>query len=264
MTHKMERDLANEVIVVEGLTKYFGKDKTIKALQDVSLTIYQGETFGLLGPNGAGKTTFVRLLTGIIRPTAGSATILGFDLLDNVDLIKKQTGLLAETAGLYEKLTAYEFLEFVGGLYKLSSEVLRHRIDELLKLMSLQDRQFELLENFSSGMKQKVLLAAAIIHDPPIVFFDEPTGRLDPRSARVVKDLIKYLAEKADKTIVVCSHFLSLVEELCDRVGVISEGRLVSVGTVDQLLSSTGAASLEEAFLELTGGHHEINLESWR
>jgi len=177
----MKERLMKTVIRTDKLSKHYGNE--IRAVDELDLEVYEGETFGLLGPNGAGKTTTVRLLNCIIKPTSGTREV------------KRVTGLLAESPGLYEKLSAYEFLEFMGALYDVSNEILPRRIEDLLKLFNLHDRRDFLLEGYSRGMKQKILVAAALIHDPPILFLDEPTSMLDPRAALMVKDLIKTLAQ---------------------------------------------------------------------
>ncbi len=252
------------VIHTEGLSKHFGKGSVIKAVDGLDLDIYEGETFGLLGPNGAGKTTVVRLLNCIIKPTDGTAAVNGYDITAQENEVKRVTGMLAESPGLYDKLSAHEFLEFMGALYDVPGDVLRERIDKLLKLFDLHDRRDHLIEGYSSGMKQKLLIAAALIHDPPILFLDEPTSSLDPRSAHMVKDLIKELSDTAGKTIFMCSHILPVVEELCDRIGIIDQGRLVAVGTVDEIIAVSGNRTLEEAFIALTGGNVESELLAWR
>jgi ABC-2 type transport system ATP-binding protein len=254
----------NPIISTESLSKYYGKGDAIQAVDDLDLEVYAGETFGLLGPNGAGKTTTVRLLNGIIAPSHGSATVQGFDIRRDATAVKRVTGLLAESPGLYEKLSAVEFLEFMGALYDVPGDILAARVGELLKLFGLDARRDDLLEGYSRGMKQKVLLAAALIHDPPILFLDEPTSMLDPRAALMVKDLIKDLADKAGKTIFICSHILPLVEELCDRIGIIHQGRLVAVGTIDAILAKTDTTTLEDAFISLTGGVDAQELLAWR
>jgi ABC-2 type transport system ATP-binding protein len=252
------------VIRTEQLSKHYEKGGKIQAVDELDLEVYEGETFGLLGPKGAGKTTTVRVLNCIIKPTSGIATVNGYDILKQETEVKRGTGLLAESPGLYEKLSAYEFLEFMGALYDVPNDVLSKRIDDLLKLFSLYDRRDYLLEGYSRGMKQKVLIAAAMIHDPPILFFDEPTSMLDPRAALMVKDLIKGLADRAGKTIFICSHILPLVEELCDRIGIIDQGRLIALGTIDEIIDKTGMMTLEEAFIALTGGAEEKELLAWR
>ena len=252
------------VISTDALSKYYGKGGEIKAVDELDLEVYEGETFGLLGPNGAGKTTTVRLLNCIIKPTGGTASVNGYGILKQGTEVKRITGLLAESPGLYEKLSAHEFLEFMGALYDVPSDVLRERIDNLLKLFSLYDRRDYLLEGYSRGMKQKVLIASALIHDPPVLFLDEPTSMLDPRAALMVKDLIKKLANGAGKTIFICSHILPIVEELCDRIGIINQGRLIAVGTIDEIKAQTGTKTLEEAFIAITGGVEEKELLAWR
>ena len=252
------------VIHTEKLSKHYGTRGEIKALDGLDLEVYEGETFGLLGPNGAGKTTTVRLLSCIIKPTGGTATVNGYDILKDETKVKSITGMLAESPGLYEKLSAYEFLEFIGALYDVPQDILKERIDDLLKLFGLEDRRDDLLEGYSRGMKQKVLIAAALVHDPSILFLDEPTSGLDPRAALMVKDLIKKLAETAGKTIFVCSHILPIVEELCDRIGIINQGKLIAVGTVKEILTKTKTKTLEEAFIALTGGVEEKELLAWR
>ncbi len=248
----------------EELSKFYGKDNSIKAVDGLNMEVYEGETFGLLGPNGAGKTTTVRLLNCIIKPTRGTAKVAGYDILKEPDDVKRTTGLLAESPGLYEKLSAYEFLEFMAALYDVPGEIVPERIENLLQLFGLQERRDHLLEGYSRGMKQKVLLAAALVHDPPMLFLDEPTSTLDPRAALMVKDLIKELADRAGKTIFICSHMLPVVQELCDRIGIIDQGQLVAVGTVEEILSKTGKDTLEDAFIDITGGIQEKELLAWR
>lgn len=252
------------IISLRDIKKSYGKRNEIKAVDGLSLDVYPGETFGLLGPNGSGKTTTIRILNGIIKPTSGNATVNGFDVLKNVDEIKRSTGLLAETAGTYEKLSPTEYLEFIGSLYDVSRDILPGRIAGLLDLFNLVDRKNDLIEGFSKGMRQKLLIAAALIHDPPIIFLDEPTSALDPRSALVVKDLIKDLSQKANKTVFVSSHILPLMEEVCDRIAIINQGKLVALGTVEQIVAQTGTANLEAAFIALTGGEDRPELLAWR
>ncbi len=254
----------NSLIETKGLSKYYGKGNEIKAVDDFNLTVYEGETFGLLGPNGAGKTTVVRLLNCILKPSAGTAFVKGYDILEQPNEVKRITGMLAESPGLYEKLSGYEFLEFMGALYDVPSSILDGRINELLKLFGLNDRRDHLIEGYSSGMKQKLLIAAALIHDPPIIFLDEPTSALDPRAAHMVKELIEELAESAGKTIFMCSHLLPVVEELCDRIGIINHGKIVAVGSVEEIIALTGKKTLEEAFIALTGGVDNGELLAWR
>jgi ABC-2 type transport system ATP-binding protein len=252
------------VIETENLSKNYGKGKEIIALDELNIEVFESETFGLLGPNGAGKTTVVRLLNCIIKPSGGTARVNGFDIVLQEDDVKRITGMLAESPELYDKLSGQEFLEFMGALYDVPSSVLEGRIDELLKLLGLYERRNHLIEGYSSGMKQKLLIAAALIHDPPILFFDEPTSTLDPRAAHMIKELIQELSDTAGKTIFMCSHLLTVVEELCDRIGIIDNGRLVALGTIHEIIAKSGKRTLEEAFITLTGGLVNSELLAWR
>jgi ABC-2 type transport system ATP-binding protein len=260
----LNSNLEKIILSTNNLSKYYGKGNQIKAVDELNLEVYEGETFGLLGPNGAGKTTTVRLLNCIIKPTSGTAVINDYDILKNETDVKRATGLLAESPGLYEKLSAYEFLEFIGALYDVPRNILTERVNDLLKLFGLHSRRNHLLEGYSRGMKQKVLIASALIHDPPILFFDEPTSMLDPRAALMVKDLIKTLSDTVGKTIFICSHILPIVEELCDRIGIINKGKLIAIGSVDEIIAQTGKKTLEEAFINITGGVEEKELLAWR
>ncbi|MFQ6126173.1 MAG: ABC transporter ATP-binding protein [Candidatus Heimdallarchaeota archaeon] len=237
-------------INIEGLTKDFGK---IRALNEVSLYIKQGETFGLVGPNGAGKTTLVRILSGLLSPTSGRAAVGGFDVISARREVKRITGLLPERPGTYEDLTAREFLQFIAELYNVPRKKIRKRTDQLLTLFDLMDRGNDLIAGYSAGMRQRLMLASTIVHDPPVLFLDEPTSSLDPAAARMVKDLIDQLAEEAGRTIFISSHQLPLIEEVSDRIAILHEGNLMAHGTLNDLLSKTGTQKLEEAFFTVTG-----------
>jgi len=186
-----------------------------------------------------------------------------FHYVQNID-VKKICGFLPESPGLYQKLTAKEFLEFIGELYYLPKEIISTRIDELLDIFDLEGRENDLLEGYSRGMKQKVCLCAALIQDPQIIFLDEPTSNLDPAAARMVKDLLFELAKKADKTVFICTHLLDAAEELCDIIGIIVDGELKAEGTPTEIMESVGAKDLEEAYLKITGASHIDDLLAWR
>jgi ABC-2 type transport system ATP-binding protein len=248
-------------IRTQDLTKNFGN---ILAVNKLSLQIPYGKTYGLLGPNGAGKTTTVRVLNAIISKTSGNALVGGYDILAESKKVKMICGFLPESPGLYSKLTAREFLEFIGELYYLPRNTISARIDELLEMFGLVGRENDLLEDFSRGMKQKVCLCAALIQDPEIIFLDEPTSNLDPAAARMVKDLIFELAKKAEKTVFICTHLLDAAEELCDIIGIIVDGELKIEGTPTEIIESVGAKDLEDAYLKITGASHINDLLAWR
>ena len=230
----------------------------------MNLSIPYGRTYGLLGPNGAGKTTTVRMLNAIINKTSGRAVVGGYDITLQSNDIKRICGFLPETPGLYSKLTAREFLEFIGELYSMPRETLDARINELLDLFDLIGREHDLLEGYSRGMKQKVCLCAALIQDPEIIFLDEPTSNLDPAVARIVKDLIAVLVNKADKTIFICTHLLDVAEELCDTIGILVNGELKIEGSPREIVEKVGAINLEDAYLKVTGANHVNDLLGWR
>ncbi|MFX1320534.1 MAG: ABC transporter ATP-binding protein [Promethearchaeota archaeon] len=250
-----------QAIKTQNLTKNFGN---ILAVNKVNLNIPFGKTYGLLGPNGAGKTTTVRMLNAIISKTSGNASVGGYDIVTESQKVKMICGFLPESPGLYSKLTAKEFLEFIGELYYLPKDVISARINELIELFNLTGRENDLLEGYSRGMKQKVCLCAALIQDPEILFLDEPTSNLDPAATRMVKDLISQLAKKADKTIFICTHLLDTAEELCDIIGIIVNGEIKIEGTPKEIIESVGAKDLEEAYLKITGASRIEDLLGWR
>jgi ABC-2 type transport system ATP-binding protein len=248
-------------IETQDLTKHFGN---VLAVNKLNLRIPYGKTYGLLGPNGAGKTTTVRMLNAIISNTSGSAKVSGYDINTQSKEVKTLCGFLPESPGLYQKLTAREFLEFIGELYYLPKHIIKARVEELLDIFALKDRENDLLEGFSRGMKQKICLCAALIQDPKILFLDEPTSNLDPAAARMVKDLISELAKKADKTVFICTHLLDAAEELCDVIGIIDNGELKVEGTPQKIIESVGAKNLEDAYLKIMGANHIDDLLAWR
>lgn len=233
------------------LTKQYG-DKI--AVNNLNLEVRKSELFGFLGPNGAGKTTTIKMLTGLLRPTSGTAHIGGFDIAREPLQAKALFGYVPDQPNLYEKLTAREFLGFMADIYKVNGTTKNKRVDELLELMELKDRGDELIQGYSHGMKQKIAIAGALIHEPDIMFLDEPTVGLDPKSARMIKDILRGMCDKGT-TIFMSTHILEIAEKMCDRVGIIHKGSLVAVGSVDELKrqSEAGVSSLEDAFLQITG-----------
>ena len=223
------------MIDAENLTKKFDK---ITAVDNLTLHISEGEVFGFLGPNGAGKTTTVRMLAGLISKTSGTARIGEYDIGNNKDMqkIRRMIGLLPENVGLYENLSAYQNLDYYGRFYKISKEQRRERIEYFLKMLGLWDQKDLSAGKFSKGMKQKLAIARALIHDPQILFLDEPTANLDPEAAKTVRDFILEL-KRENRTIFLNTHLLSEAEKLCDRVGIIKT-KLLAVDTPKNLTQS--------------------------
>jgi ABC-2 type transport system ATP-binding protein len=237
------------MILTEGLSREYGRTL---ALSDLNLRVEPGEILGFLGPNGAGKSTTVKILTGMIRPTLGRAVVAGFDVVQQPLEAKARLGYVPETAALYEGLTAAEYLELVACLHHLDTRTARARSEELLDLFGLHVDRYQRMREFSKGMRQKVLIAAALIHRPDVLFLDEPLDGLDANSALVVKEVLKQLAAQG-RTILFCSHILDVVERICTRIVVIAQGRQIAAGTSAEIRQATGSASLEEAFGRLTG-----------
>ncbi|HNX75654.1 MAG TPA: ABC transporter ATP-binding protein [Candidatus Rifleibacterium sp.] len=223
------------------------------ALKSINLDISRGELFGFLGPNGAGKTTLIRILTGIIKPTSGKVFVGSFDLFAEPDKAKSMLGYVPDRPYLYEKLTPLEYFDFMGGLYNVPAEKIQQKGEEMLKIFSLWDRRHELIESFSHGMKQKVAMSAAILHDPEIFVVDEPTVGLDPRSVKLAKDFFRELANRG-KTVFLTTHTLSVAEDLCDRIAIIRNGDIVALGNLEELQkrASMPGNDLEAVFLKIT------------
>ena len=249
-------------IKTEMLSKNFG---LIQALSSLNLEVKKGSTFGYLGPNGAGKTTTVRILSGLLKATSGRATVCGLDVEKQRNEIKAITGLLPEAPGLYSKLSAVEFLEFIGALNNITGEKVMKRIDRLLSILGLEDRQNDLLESYSSGMKQKVLVASTILHEPRLVFLDEPTSRLDPAASALVKELILMMAKETETTFFICTHMTDFAEGVCDIIGILVDGKLTTLGSPLKIIENTQTTNLEEAYLKIVGGEIDRDsLLSWR
>ena len=224
------------------------------AVDNLNLQVHN-ELFVFLGPNAAGKTTTIKMMTGLLKPTSGTINIEGYDLVQQPVEAKRMFGLVPDTPALYDKLSLREFLEFIGNLYEVDQETFKRRFAQLIDLFDLNDRANDLIQNFSHGMKQKSILAAALIHDPKVLFLDEPTVGLDPKSARNLKDLLRGLVNKGT-TVFMSTHILEIAEAMCDRVAIINQGKIIALGTMDELRlhSKQKDQTLEEIFLELTGG----------
>jgi ABC-2 type transport system ATP-binding protein len=237
------------MIQTEQLARAYGQKW---ALYDLNLRVEPGEILGLLGPNGAGKSTTVKILTGLIRPTSGRAEVAGFDIVQQPLEAKQRLGYVPEQPVLYETLTAGEFLELISCLHHLDPASTASRRQELLELFGLGEARHQRLSGFSKGMKQKVVLAAALIHRPQVLILDEPLDGLDANTARVVKELLRTLAAQGC-AILFCSHILEVVERVCTRILVIDKGREIAAGTPSAIAASTGTSTLDEAFAKLTG-----------
>jgi len=236
-------------IVIENLTK---KYEDVTALDSLSLEIEKGELFGLLGPNGAGKTTLIKVLCGLLEPTSGSANVAGHDIRKQAAKIKELIGVCPQDPTAYSFLTGRENVELFGNLEAMPKEKLKKNSDELLEKMSLTEDADRRLGKYSGGMKRRINLIIALVHDPEIAFLDEPTVAMDPQSRHAVWDFINELKKKG-KTIILTTHYMEEAQELCDRVGIIDHGKLIALGTSKQLMDKFQAKDLEEVFIELTG-----------
>ena len=235
-------------IELKNLQKNFGD---LKAVDNVSFFIPKGQIFGYLGPNGAGKTTTVKILTGMIPPTGGTASVAGFDIQNESIEVKRRIGYVPESGALYQSLTPFEYLKFVGRLYGMPESRIETRIEKFMGFFGLAENQHERMDTFSKGMKQKVVIASALIHNPEIIFFDEPLNGLDANTALLLKELIRNLAGDG-KTVFYCSHIMEVVENLCDRVVIIDRGKIVADGSVKELKNMTRQSTLEAVFSQLT------------
>ncbi len=241
------------LVAADGLTKTFTSRRgTIDAVVDVSFECPAGQIFGVLGPNGAGKTTTLRMLATILTPTAGTATIAGFDVRTQPGEVRERIGFLATETGLYDRFTARETLRFFGRINNLSPEEIRVRSDEIfetLDMAALADRR---VGTFSTGEKQKLSLARSILHDPPVLILDEPTFGLDVMAARTVVETIGLFREQG-RTILLSTHIMRVAEKLCDRIGILYRGRLRALGTLEELAARFGGEDLEEVFFAAVG-----------
>jgi len=244
-------------IEIRNLSKIYKGN--IKAVSNISFDVAKGIIFGFLGPNGAGKTTTIKMLTGLIQPTEGTATIQGKDIRTQIVEIKKTIGVVTEDSNLYDELSVFDNLRFVGQLYGVPTVNREKRITELLKRFDLESKRQAKFSTLSKGMKRKVTIAAALIHSPQVIFLDEPTTGLDVLSARSLRAMIKEL-KKLGVTIFLTTHYIEEAEQLCDRVAILVNGTIKTVDTPGNLIVSTNSKNLEEAFIEITGLKEEIML----
>jgi ABC-2 type transport system ATP-binding protein len=248
------------VIRLTDLTKRYGK---FTAVDGISLEVSRGELFGLLGPNGAGKTTTMRMIAGILQPTSGSVLVGGVDMLRRPLEAKSRIGFIPDRPFVYDKLTGGEFLRFAAALYGQDGAGVERRIDELLEIFDLTAWKHELTESYSHGMRQKLIICGALVHRPELIIVDEPMVGLDPKSARLLKDLFRQFVDRGG-TVLMSTHTLEVAEVMCDRIAIVFKGKIAANGTMAELRQQTesGDMSLEDLFLKLTGGHRAHRLDT--
>ncbi len=241
------------MIEIINLTKRYGN---ITAVSGIHLNIPSGQFFGFLGPNGAGKTTTIKTIVGLLRPTSGIVRVEGFDVQQEPIQAKHVVGFIPDKPFIYEKLTGREFLQFSAGLYQVKDDDVELRILQLLETFELTDWANELIESYSHGMRQKLVMSAALIHQPKVLVIDEPMVGLDPKGARQVKKIFTDICQKGT-TIFMSTHTLEIAEQMCDHIAIIQKGRIIAQGSMEELrqMSKTSMTTLEDIFLELTGGH---------
>ncbi len=246
-----QSDKDSVALQAETISKSFG---TIKAVDGVSLSLQRGEILGLLGPNGSGKSTSMKLILGVIKPDSGNILVFGNDVVKNAVQTKQTIGYVPETPQLYEFLSGVEYLDFVADMYGMSGPLRKERISEFLSALEMTGHENQMISGYSQGMKQKIAITAALMHRPQLLILDEALNGLDPRSAKIVKDLLRSLA-KEGFAILFSTHILEIAEAICDRVAIMYQGRVLAVGTVAELRSRAGlpGSSLEEVFLKITG-----------
>ena len=248
------------MIRLENLTKLYG---SFRAVDAVSMHVPKGALHGFLGPNGAGKTTTLRMIAGILRPTAGRIVIGEYDLATHPLAAKAKLGFIPDRPFVYDKLTGAEFLRFVAGLYGQEGQLVDKRIDELLEIFELSAWKNELIESYSHGMRQKLIISSALIHRPELIVVDEPMVGLDPRAARLLKRLFKEFCGRGG-TVLMSTHTLEIAEALCDRLAIIQAGKIVAEGTMEEIRRqhAAGDVGLEDLFLKLTGGTAAAELKA--
>ncbi|MEM3442635.1 MAG: ABC transporter ATP-binding protein [Candidatus Bathyarchaeia archaeon] len=239
------------VVKLTGVSKRYGD---VTAVDYLNLEVKRGEIFGLLGPNGSGKSTTLKMILGLVKPDSGSVNVLGINVEDDPIAVKRRIGYVPESPRIYEFLTGLEFLDFTGDVYGMAPEEKRKRVEEFIRALDLEGREGDIISSYSEGMKQKVIIISALMHKPELLILDEPLSGLDPKSARIVKDLLRELASQGVTTIM-STHILEIAQAMCDRIGIMYEGRLLALGTMNELRQKAKMpeSGLEEIFLKLTG-----------
>lgn len=246
----------NKAISVKSLVRKF---KDFTAVDNISFDVDFGEIFAFLGPNGAGKTTTIKILTTLLHPTSGSIKLNGFDPVHDQDSARKSFGIVFQDPSLDDELTAYENMEFHGALYKVPRDLMKKRIEELLKIVDLWERKDSLVKTFSGGMRRRLEIARGLLHHPKIFFLDEPTIGLDPQTRNQMWNYVKNLNKKEGITVFFTTHYMEEAERIAQRIAIIDHGKIISEGTAEKLMAKTKTHSLEDAFLSLTG--HQIRDE---
>lgn len=250
----------DSILQINGLRKQYGK---FTAVDHIDLTVPYGQVFGILGPNGAGKTTTLRMITGLIQPTAGQVIIDGKDMSTQTIEAKSITGFIPDRPYVYDKLTTFEYLRFIAGLYNLDTKVAADRMREMLKLFGLLEWGDSLIESFSHGMKQRLVFAGALLPRPKLLIVDEPMVGLDPKGHKLIKELFVTLTRDEGMTILLSTHTLEVAEEVCTQIAIVNHGRIIARGTLDELRieSGEGQGSLEQVFLRLTQENEQERAE---
>ncbi|MCL2475683.1 ABC transporter ATP-binding protein [Candidatus Bathycorpusculum sp.] len=242
---------SSNAVELRGVTKRFNE---LVAVNNINLTLGTGEIFALLGPNGSGKSTTLKMLLGLLQPTAGSVNVLGIDVAKDPVAVKRQIGYVPESPDLYEFLTGIEYLDFIADIYNVSAAEKKQRITEYLKALQLEGREGDMINSYSDGMKKKISLISAFLHKPKLLILDEPLNALDPRSARIIKDYLQSLKSQGVTTIL-STHVLEIAEAVCDHIGIMYQGNILALGSMSELRekASLPSSGLEDIFLKLTG-----------
>ena len=248
---ELEASAYSHAVKLSGVSKRYGN---VTAVEYLDLEVGKGEILGLLGPNGSGKSTTIKMILGLVKPDTGSINVLGINVKDNPIEVKRKIGYVPESPRIYEFLTGLEFLDFTGDVYGMAPEEKKKRIEDFVKALDLEGREGDMISSYSDGMKQKVVIISALMHKPQLLLLDEPLSGLDPKSARIVKDLLRELASQGITTIM-STHVLEIAQAMCDRIAIMYNGRLLALGTMQELREKAmmPESRLEDIFLKLTG-----------